>query len=382
MLQDRFSLKDALFNKNKVTLLAGWMQSADPGFPVRAFVSDVMARLPELELKARIDWIAECLIARLPPGFPDAADIVRAALPPPLDPTRTDDDFGDFIVAPLGVVVERLGLGDPQRALDLLEDITRRFSMEYSIRTFLNRWPDEVLARMEDWAGHENYHVRRLVSEGTRPRLPWGQRIGIAPGRALPLLDRLHADSTRYVTRSVSNHLNDLTKSDPAAVMERVGQWRAAELQDSKELDWMARHALRTLVRAGDPGALEMLGYRAGAEVALIALEVSPAVVGIGAAMEIAVTLRAARRERVIVDYSVDFARANGRRGERVFRLKDAEIVPDRTVTFRKRHVFKADATTFSLYPGPHFLHLQLNGRRLGQVAFELTGPERGSGTS
>ena len=159
-----FSLKDDLFNAETVGGLATRFRvqdaSFDPGFEAR-----VLARFPELELKQRIDWIAECLIEALPDTFPEAADRIEAALPPPLDPTKTDDDFGQFINAPLGEVAVKRGLEDHRDcALDLLEAVTQRFSMEYAIRPFLNRWPDETMARLTQWAGHSHYHVRRLVS--------------------------------------------------------------------------------------------------------------------------------------------------------------------------------------------------------------------------
>lgn len=166
-----FSLKDQLFNETTVAGLGARFDAAG-AFDGAAFTQTVMARLPELELKERITWIAECLGDRLPDTLPGAAPILRAAMPPPLDPTKTDDDFGDFIYAPLGDVVVALGLDDePDLSLDLLVDITQRFSMEWAVRPYLNTWPDLTLSRMAQWAAGDNYHVRRLVSEGTRPRL-------------------------------------------------------------------------------------------------------------------------------------------------------------------------------------------------------------------
>ncbi len=380
MSEAPFSLKDQLFNADKVACLAGWMGAADPGFPVSAFQARVMARLHEFELKARIDWIATCLQDHLPATFPAAAEVIVRALPPPLDPARVDDDFGDFILAPFGVVTERMGLErHPELSLDLLEALTCRFSMEFSLRAFVNRWPDVVMERLVAWAGHPNYHVRRLVSEGTRPRLPWGKGIDLPAGATLPLLDRLHADRTRYVTRSVANHLNDIARSDPDAAVERLTRWRAAARQDPAEMAWMTRHALRSLIKAGDPRAMEVLGYRADAGVELIAMEVAPQVVAIGEEIEIALTLRAEHDEPVIVDYVVDFAGARGMR-RKVFKMKDMRLPAGSAVSLTKRHRFKGGATTFTLMPGPHAVHLQVNGRRLGTRAFVLVaggGPAR-----
>ena len=174
-----FSLKDQLFNDEKTRYLAGLFAKADAPFDADAFHAKVMSRLLELELKERMTWIADCLQEVVPGELPQVAPVILRALPPPLDPTKTDDDFGDFIFAPLGEWVVAIGLEYPDQSLDLLAEITQRFSMEWAIRPFLNRWPDQVLARMQEWCAHDSYHVRRLVSEGTRPRLPWGQAIGL-----------------------------------------------------------------------------------------------------------------------------------------------------------------------------------------------------------
>ena len=371
MSEDRFSLKDHLFNREKVAMLGGWMAGAEAGFDAEGFTETVVARFPELELKQRIDWIAECLMARLPGEFPGAAEVIAAALPPPLDPTLRDDDFGDFILAPFGVVVERMGIGEPERALDLFEAITQRFSMELSIRAFLNRWPEAVLARMEAWTAHENYHVRRLVSEGTRPKLPWAQAISLPPGAALPLLDRLHADPTRYVTRSVANHLNDISKSDPEAVLARLDGWRAEARQAPKELVWMSRHALRTRIKSGYAPALDFLGYRAEAPVALVSMQM-PEVVEIGGVLDLRVVLEAAEAVPAIVDFVVEFAKPGGKTREKVFRMKDLVLPAGKPVELQKKHRLKGDATTFTLYPGAHRVWLQVNGRRIGDGVFEL----------
>jgi len=201
-----FSLKDQLFNAETVAHLGGLFQSADV-FDATPFVQEVMAGLVPLELKARINWIADVLARHLPRDFGQASDAILSALPPPLDPGLRDDDFGHFIYAPLGVFVENHGLESHfSRSLEMLEALTQRFSMEFSIRAFLNRWPSQTLAQMQLWLDHDHYHVRRLVSEGTRPRLPWGQNVGLTQDDTLPLLDRLHGDPTRYVTRSVANH--------------------------------------------------------------------------------------------------------------------------------------------------------------------------------
>ena len=367
-----FSLKDHLFNADTVGGLARRFGAAGV-FDPAPFQAEVMAELPALELKARITLIAQVLARHLPRAFPQAVQAIRAALPPPLDPTLRDDDFGEFIYAPLGVYVEDHGLSDHfDLSLDLIEDLTQRFSMEFSLRSCLNHDPAATLARLRDWAGHPHYHVRRLVSEGTRPRLPWGQSVPLTPGDTLPLLDLLHADPTRYVIRSVANHLNDLTRTTPDAVLAHLTAWRDAGRQDAGERDWMARHALRNLVKAGHPGALAHLGYDPDLDLTA-QVSITPQDLPIGASACITAQITPAADAPLLVDYVIDFVKANGTSAPRVFKLKTLTARAGKTVTLTKTHAFKKGATTFTHYPGAHGLRLQVNGRIVAETRFALS---------
>ncbi|MEY1555088.1 hypothetical protein AB3Y40_05585 [Yoonia sp. R2331] len=368
-----FSLKDDLFNATTVARLAQGFEAAGV-FKAAPFEAAVMAQMPPLELKARINMIADVLTDFLPADFPAAATAIQSALPPQLDPTLTDDDFGHFIFAPLGVYVENHGIeGHLSTALDLLAELTQRFSMEYSIRAFLNRWPDPTLARMQDWVRHDSYHVRRLVSEGTRPKLPWGQSIGIGADQTLPLLDTLHGDRTRFVTRSVANHLNDITKKQPELALERLAQWAKLDHQTPKELDWMTRHALRGLVKAGHPGAMAQLGYTPDVALTNAEVTMAPAALAIGDAAEVSVTLTTKTDAPLIVDYVIDFVKANGSSAPKVFKMKVLQAKAGEPVVLKKKHLFKKGATTFTHYPGAHRVHLQVNGRQVAAADFALS---------
>ena len=361
------SLKDQLFNVDRVRYLAGLFGSF-PDFDRIRFETSVMACLQDLELKARINWIARCLLTELPVDLPDAAPVLRGALPPPLDPKKTDNDFGEFILAPLGEVVVHLGLErHPALALDLLAEFTMRFSMELAMRPFLARWPELTLARLANWVDHENYHVRRLVSESSRPRLPWGCAIALDPLTPLPLLDRLHADRTRYVTRSVANHLNDVARTNPDAVLERLCNWQKEARQRRRELDWMTQHALRGLVRAGDARALTMIGLDTSAAVRLVKFQV-PSRVAIGGVLAFSVMLEADTKCSVLVDYVFRRRTAKGQLGSRVFRLRRVDICPGQPVCLEKAHRLKGDATTYRLYPGLQRIELRVNGKVAGEA--------------
>jgi len=372
-MAESFSLKDDLFNRETVGILAEGFEKAGV-FDASAFVDEVMAGLAPLELKARIEFIADVLAKYLPEGFEAGAKAVHSALPPPLDPNLRDDDFGRFVYASLGVYVEKHGLeGHLTTSLDLLEAITQRFSMEYSVRAFLNRWPEETLARVHEWAVHDHYHVRRLASEGTRPKLPWGQKVGLKTSDTLPVLTKLHADSTRFVTRSVANHLNDITKIEPEAVLDVLLEWRKLGKQDAKELAWMEKHALRGLIKAGHEGAMELLGYAPDVAIDDVVLSITPGDLPIGEATEIEASFTVPKGGPLLVDYVIDFVKANGSQSPKVFKLKIMEAKVGATVALKKKHLFKKGATTFTHYPGPHRLHLQINGRIVGSCDFTLS---------
>lgn len=371
-----FSLKDQLFNSETLSDLAAEYSAAISGFDGEGFHREVVAGLEARELLERLGWIADCVEMRLSADFPTMADQLEAAMVPELDPTLGDDDFGRFIHAVPGILAVRHGLeGHRDRALDLLYQATKRFSMEFYIRPFLNRWPEETLARLSLWADDKNYHVRRLVSEGTRPKLPWARAITMDPMKALPLLDRLHGDPTRYVTRSVANHMNDIAKIDADLVVGTLNAWHEAGRQDAKELNWMTRHSLRTLIKQGHPGALSLLGFKADAEIEVARFEVMMDPIEIGSALAFEVCLRAPENTPVLVDYALSFYRPNGRPGYKVFKLKQGVIPDGEGLELSKRHNLKGNATTFKLHPGPHEVHLQVNGRVVASRSFQVTIP-------
>lgn len=373
MAQERYSLKDALFNAEKVSYLAGLFEAAWPAFDRAGFERDVMAEMLSLELKARMTLIARVLAEYLPDNFEQAASIVVDALPEPLDPDKTDDDFGDFIFGPLGEFVAAQGLDHFDVSMGTLKETTKRFSMEYAIRPFLNAHPARTLAVLAQWAQDENYHVRRLVSEGTRPKLPWGVKIDLGVGDAVPLLDMLYADKTRYVTRSVANHLNDIAKGDADLVVGTLARWAKEGRQDAKELDWVTRHALRSLVKQGHGGAMAALGYQENPPIEVGAMRLDASTVAIGEAVTFEVEIRATADTNLLVDYALGLVKADGKRKSKVFKLKQVSMKGGDTLVLRKTHRFKGDATTFRLYPGRSRFALQINGSTHQTVEFDLT---------
>ena len=368
-----FSLKDELFNDKTVARLAKHLRAADPKFNQRGFKKRALSRFPELELKERIAWLVAVLEAYLPERFEAAVAVLDAALPPPLDPSKTDDDFGEFIWIVPGEYVARHGCSEAHLglSLDFLREATKRFSSENAIRPFLASYPEQTMAFVRDCAVHPNYHVRRLASEGIRPFLPWAPRVEIPAKEIVGVLDVLHADPTRYVTRSVANTLNDLSKLDPELVLRTLKRWRRQKRQAQPELDFVTRHSLRTLTKKDHVGALALLGYPANARVRVTNVEASDRV-ELGGRYEFRATLTSGERQKLLVALRLYYLKANGEHAPKVFAVKDVEVSKGERVEILKRQPFKA-ITTRTLYPGVHKAELVVNGRVVASHEFNFS---------
>lgn len=373
-MSEKILLKDILFNKAKVAQIAFEIQNTHASFPKDMFVHDVLARLPDLELKARITWIADCLNKYLPDDYSTAVQVLVRSLPKPNDPTLADDDFGDFMYAPYAAYVARYGCTKAflTCSLNALYEITQRFSAEDAVRYFINAFPDETLEALSRWSRDTHYHVRRLCSEGTRPKLPWSSKINIPITTSLPILDVLFADPTRYVTRSVANHMNDISKIDAHLVVTTLLRWKKSKKQTPKEMEYIIRHSLRTLVKAGDMRALALLGFTPSSDVCISGFTVPPKVV-MDTALEFSFVIATAHDKDVLIDYVVYFQSKDGKRQhKKVFKLTQQKLVQDVPVRIFKRHMLRAHMTTRTLYPGLHTLEIQVNGSVRATASFML----------
>lgn len=371
--KEPFSLKDHLFNPSSVTRLAGWVKGAYPAFKEKVFVHGVLKEFPRLELKQRISHISDQLKAHLPSDYTQAVRILVNALPPELDSEKTDNDFGDFVLAPFSEFVAKNGCQEKYYNISIgaLEEITKRFSAEDGIRYFINAFPDRTLKVMKELAQSPHYHQRRLASEGSRLRLPWSQKICWAPADILPILDQLYTDSTRYVTRSVANSLNDISKINPELALRIIEKWQKSRQQSAKEMEFITRHALRTLLKKGHAGALEMLGYTPASHVKVSHLFVDKQV-NLGGSLSFSFTLSGSdvHLGKLRVEYAVYYQKANGSQSPKVFKLAEAEFA-EKKKSFSKKHSFKP-MTTRRHHAGEHGLAVLVNGQEMERQEFVL----------
>ena len=374
--ESSFSLKDQLFNSDKVNYLATLIVATHPHFAQQMFHQDVVSAFPNLELKERIAHIAACLHKYLPDSYQDALFILLQSLPPELDPNKTDDDFGDFIFAPYSLYVALYGCRADYVDISLkaLKEITKRFSAEYAIRYFINTFPDETLEFLSACAVDNNYHVRRWASEGSRPKLPWAQKLTIDYKRPLPILDVLYGDRTRYVTRSVANHLNDISKLDPHLVIATLKSWMKGQNQTEQEMAFIAKHALRTLTKQGNKDALKLIGFGIKPDITVTNFSTSTPQVKVGDAFEFSLDIRSNKSQKLLVDYLMYFASDGKKQAQKVFKIKQLELKKGEVITLKKRHPMRL-MTTRRLILGEHKIILQVNGQSFGSLTFDLIEP-------
>ncbi len=367
-----FSLADQLFNESSVSLLSSGIKKAYRRFDAEGFQSEALEKFPELELKERISALVDGLQVRLPTDFNKALEVLHRALPEPLDPALQDDDFGQFIWVVPGEYVSRHGVraDSLQTSLNFLREATKRFSSEFAIRPFLADFPEETMQFVQECAQDDNYHVRRFASEGIRPLLPWARKVVMPSEAIVEVLDQLHADNTRFVTRSVANALNDLSKSDPDPVLDALGRWQRMARQDKEELEWMTRHGLRTLLKQGHEASLEFLGYPSKPAFSLSGVSV-PSAIKVGEKLLWRGSVTSKAKQNLKIGLAIYFHKADGSHSQKLFAVADRAVAKGEKVDIDKAIAFKPMSTR-TLYPGTHHVELVVNGVRRGKKAFEL----------
>ena len=374
-MKKKFSLKDHLFNEKKISYLIENLSKCCKTFDKSKFKNEVLKEFPRLELKERIHWIRICLEKHLPFSYRENVRIILNSLPPPLDPELSDNDYGDFIFEPFNNYLAHNGLqkADLEFSLISIKEITKRFSSENAIRFFINKYPQETFNTLIRWTKDKNYHVRRLCSEGTRPRLPWSQKICLKPEQTIRILDNLFYDKKRYVTRSVANHMNDITKLNPELAIKTLKKWKKSNKQNKTEMDYIIRHSLRSLIKDGHKNALELLGVKQNPGIS-VSCFACPKSVKFNNKLELSFKIKAKEEVKLVIDYIVFFASKDGKfKSKKTFKLKTLTLNAGQTINFSKNHLFIKNMTTRKLNAGKHKLTLQINGQTYKTVSFLLS---------
>jgi 3-methyladenine DNA glycosylase AlkC len=372
-----------LINATTVANAGQHLQRAWSDFDRQRF--EVMAKqgLDALELKARMLQLADAMRATLPGDFNAACTVLEASLAPPLpmdakgEPeglsgSAAESGLAGWVIWSMGEFVARHGQHDVARSLTCLHALTQRSTAEFAIRPFIQQQPEAVWPVLARWANDPSAHVRRLVSEGSRPRLPWGLRLQalvVDPTPTLPLLRALQDDPSSYVRRSVANHLHDIAKDHP----DLVAGWVKDHLTEATpERNALLRHASRSLIKRGHAPTLAAWGLASGLK-GHAGLGLSASSASVGESLVLSVTLLSTSRQPqpLEIDYAVHHVRANGSSSPKVFKGWKLMLAAGEERVLEKRHSLKP-VTTRTLYPGLHRIEVLVNGKALAEATFDL----------
>ena len=367
-----------LINPAVVDAIGHHLKRADRRFDRSAFNAAALPGLEALELKARVLQVARALASTLPQDVDRALGLMEASLGPAgegddLSQLRTSEaGLAGWAVWPLTEAVVLIARAAPERGLAALHAMTQRLTAEFAIRPFLIDHPEIGFRTLESWLGDPSAHVRRLVSEGSRPRLPWGlrlQQLVDDPRPTLPFLAALQDDPSEYVRRSVANHLNDIAKDHPAL----VAHWLDTHLPGASEARRaLLRHASRGLVKQGDARTLAAwgLGQRLKGS-AVLTLSAPRVTLGGELGLQLALRSTAAQPQRLAIDYAVHHVKANGTLSPKVFKGWVIELGPREERLLEKRHSLKP-VTTRRYHAGAHKVDVRINGQVVAEAGFEL----------
>lgn len=352
--------------------IASAFRAVSDDFPQQAFIQQGVKGVQPLALRQRVDFLIRLLNTFLPQDFVQTATLLEQ-IPVYWDAGQKDDPLRHFAAWPVIDYVAVYGLQHPQRSLSVLKRLTLLYSAEFAIRPFLIQHRDLTLKQLHSWCDDTDHHVRRLVSEGTRPRLPWGKQLKPFMDNPLPvfaLLEQLKDDPSDYVRRSVANNLNDIAKDHPQLVIDRCQAWQQP---NNPRRNWIIRHACRTLVKNGYTGVYGLLGYTETPQVDVHSLQLSPMQVFIGEALTFHFTVQstATSRQKMVIDYAIHHRKANGQTSAKVFKLKNIQLAAGEAMTLSKKHSFRV-VTTRTYYAGMHQVDILLNGEVVVRRGFEL----------
>jgi 3-methyladenine DNA glycosylase AlkC len=351
------------FNEKLVSDLADSLKSVYPKFDKKKLMKTVFdADWEPRELKDRMRHITNMLHDTFDMKYADSLKILR----------KIADDFEGFSSIIFADYVEVYGLNNFKESVAALEQFTKNSSSEFAVRPFIMKYPEEMMNQMEKWSKSKNHHVRRLSSEGCRPRLPWAMALPEFkkdPTPILPILEQLKNDESEYVRKSVANNLNDISKDHPELVLKIAKKWKGK----TKETDWIVKHACRTLLKKGNKEALEMFGVSKtiSTEVTQLKIENEKVKIGDSTHFSFDVKLKEEATQKVRLEYKIHYVNASGGISQKIFKISEIELQPGEVKSYRKKLSFK-DLTIRKHFPGKHLLVIVVNGVEKKGINFKL----------
>ena len=342
-----------LYNEQYINLLSNTIQNHHQNFDRDNFQKNIFNNgWNNKELKQRMRHISSTLFNFLPKPYNEAINILEKTF---LDINYSFNlenlIFQDF--------VEVYGIDHFIISIRALECFTINSSSEFAIRQFILKYPQETIKQMISWSKNENEHIRRLASEGCRPRLPWAialQNYKKNPKDILPILEILKDDDSIYVRKSVANNLNDISKDNPHILKDIAKKW----IGKHKNRDWIVKHGCRTLLKQSDKDILSLFGYLKNENITIDDFYITKNI-SIGEELEFSFTLNSTKTlGKLRIEYAIDFVRQNNKYSKKVFKISEG-VYKQKSKEFKKAYLFKP-ITTRKYYRGIHRLSIVVNG--------------------
>jgi len=358
------------YNLNFLQNYSRILVKISPSFDADIFCQKVLSKdWQVLELKQRMRRISETLGIMLPHKFEDAISILIESIEA-LKHTEFEHQGIEFIFIP--DYIELFGIDEYDTSVLAIEKVTTFISCEFAVRPFIIKYSDKMMAQMLQWTKHKNHHVRRLSSEGCRPRLPWAMALPEFknnPQAILPILEELKTDDSEFVRRSVANNLNDISKDHPEIVLKIAHNWYGSNNQTNA----LIKHGLRTLLKGNYPGSLELIGYGSPKSFVLSKLVLINQKVKEGdrVAFSFSIKNTSKKAQFLRMEYALYFLLSNGSHSKKVFKISERKINPNESFHIKRDHSFKL-ITTRKYYKGRHFVAPIINGEEKEKLRFEI----------
>ncbi|MCK9336911.1 MAG: DNA alkylation repair protein [Arcobacteraceae bacterium] len=347
-----------IYTHEYITNLANKIRVHYPLFEEEIFLSSLFCDIwSELELKARMRYISVQLHSFLPLSYQEQLEILKPV----------SKDFFSFEAMFFQDFVEVFGLDDFENSMEALAVFTVGSSSEFAVRQFIIKYEEQTMMQMKIWAKSDDEHLRRLSSEGCRPRLPWAvalPKFKIDPSKVLEIIELLKNDPSIYVRKSVANNLNDISKDHPHIVKEFVKNNQGV----SKELDWICKHASRTLLKKGDSEILKLFNLQRLDHVNIENF-IYDKMVQIGENFHFSFELTSKEIiGNIRLEYVIEYLKSNKSHTKKVFMIAESYL-GIKSKTFIKKQSFK-DMTTRKHYSGEHFITILINGEERARGVF------------
>ncbi len=363
-----------IYNESFFSTYSRALEEVLPDFDRRGFLSAFSTpHWAALELKQRMAYLTHITQKWLPRDFGDKVAVIIRLIRVLRENGVRDQNLEYIFLA--DIIVES-GIEDLETSVAAIEQVTTFTSFEFAGRPFILKYQAVMMDQMLVWAGHKDANVRRFASEGCRPRLPWGLQLKMFvrdPSPIIPVLERLKADSSDYVLKSVANNLNDISKDHPGLVRDIIRKWKGTEPRTDK----MLRQAARTLLKTGDAETLLLFGHNRDARYVVKDFVSERKAISLGESLTFGFTLvnTGAEATDYRVEYNVWFVKSGGQLSRKIFKIAEKRLGPGEEVRWSKSHRF-ADLTTRRHFAGKHRISIVINGREGEFLEFDLLVPE------